>query len=115
MSGLVDGRLNDATYHVAFKARRVASQNGVAGEPVDGIYLAAGPHAKSFAVVCQTGMDGTLFDAAAVDPLSHAPLPVTAVGIERDGFRGRWLTINASMGTEDAGWAGIYLAGVSER
>ena len=112
VSGLVDGKLTDATYHVVFKARRVA---GVAGDSVDGIYLAAGPGTRSFAVVCQTGMDGTLFDAAAVDPLTLAPLPVTAVGIERDGFRGRWLTINASMGTEDAGWAGIYLTGVPER
>ncbi len=115
VSGLVDGRLTDATHHVAFKARRVRSGNAVAGDPVDGIYLATGPHARAFAVVCQTGMDGTWLDAAAVDPLSHAPLPVTDVGIERDGFRGRWLTINASMATEEAGWAGVYLAGVSER
>jgi len=112
VSGLVDGKLTDANYHVAFKGRRV---EGVAGDSVDGIYLAAGPGTTSFAVVCQTGMDGTLFDAAAIDPLSQTPLPVTTVGIERDGFRGRWLTINASMGTEDAGWAGIYLTGVPER
>lgn len=112
VSGLVDGKLTDATYHVAFKARRVGS---VADNAVDGIYLVAGPGTAAPTVVCETGMDGTLLDAAAIDPLSTAPLPVTAVGIERDGFRGRWLTINASMGTEDAGWAGIYLAGVPER
>lgn len=115
VSGLVDGRQNDPTHLVAFKARHVRRLGGVAGETVDGIYLAAGPRTRSFAVVCQTGMDGTWLDPTAVDPLSHAPLPVTDVGIERDGFRGRWLTINASMGTEEAGWAGVYLAGVSER
>jgi hypothetical protein len=31
------------------------------------------------------------------------------MGIERDGFRGDSLAINVSMGTEEAGWAGIYL------
>ncbi len=112
VSGLVDGKLTDANYHVAFKGRRV--ERG-AVDPVDGIYLVPGPGTTAFAVVCQAGMDGTWLDAAAVEPLSSAPLPVTDVGIERDGFRGRWLTITASMGTEEAGWAGIYLTGVSER
>jgi hypothetical protein len=51
-------------------------------------------------------MDGTLIDPAAVD------LPVTEMGIERDGFRGNSLVINVSMGTEVAGWAGIYLTAV---
>ena len=41
-------------------------------------------------------------------------LPVTEMGIERDGFRGNSLVINASMGTEEAGWAGIYLTEVQE-
>jgi hypothetical protein len=31
------------------------------------------------------------------------------MGIERDGFRGSTLAINVSMGTEEAGWAGVYL------
>jgi len=41
-------------------------------------------------------------------------LPVTEMGIERDGFRGRWLAIVAGMGTEEAGWAGIYVTAVPE-
>ena len=36
------------------------------------------------------------------------------MGIERDGFRGNSLAINASMGTEEAGWAGIYLTEVGK-
>jgi len=39
-------------------------------------------------------------------------LPVTEMGIERDGFRGSALAVNVSMGTEEAGWAGIYLTTV---
>jgi hypothetical protein len=43
-----------------------------------------------------------------------AVLPVTAAGIERDGFRDDALAIDASMGGENAGWAGIYLTTVPE-
>jgi hypothetical protein len=35
------------------------------------------------------------------------------MGIERDGFRGNSLAVNVSMGTEEAGWAGIYLLHLS--
>jgi hypothetical protein len=41
-------------------------------------------------------------------------LPVTEMGVERDGFRGYSLAINVSMGTEEAGWAGVYLTEVSQ-
>ena len=34
------------------------------------------------------------------------------MGIERDGFRGSTLVINASMGSEETGWAGVYLTTV---
>jgi hypothetical protein len=34
------------------------------------------------------------------------------VGVERDGFRGNALVINASMGSEETGWAGTYLTTV---
>jgi hypothetical protein len=54
-------------------------------------------------------MDGSLIDPAAVDPLTFAPLPVTAMGIERDGFRGKGIAVTVSMATEAAGWAGVYL------
>ena len=59
----------------------------------------------------ETGMDGTILDPEAVDDLGTA-LPVTEMGIERDGFRGSTLAINASMGSEETGWAGIYLTEV---
>ena len=36
------------------------------------------------------------------------------MGIERDGFRGDAFAINVSMGSEEAGWAGIYLTTVPE-
>ena len=34
------------------------------------------------------------------------------MGIERDGFRGDAFAITVSMGSEEAGWAGIYLTTV---
>ncbi|MDD2659790.1 MAG: hypothetical protein PHY54_08940 [Methylococcales bacterium] len=86
-----------ANYHDAFKAR-----TGL----VDGIYLVRGPGQPQMKTVIKTGMDGGLFDPEA------AGLPVTEMGIERDGFRGDSLVINASMGNEETGWAGIYLTRV---
>jgi len=62
---------------------------------------------------------------AMVDPEAPAGAVVTALGIERDGFRGNWLAVNVSMvvasdmataaaggeeSEEDTGWAGIYVA-----
>jgi hypothetical protein len=57
-------------------------------------------------------MPGTAIDLEAVDPLTGGVLPVTAMGVERDGFRGDALAITVSMGTEAAGWAGVYLTKV---
>jgi hypothetical protein len=54
-------------------------------------------------------MAGTLLDPEALDPDTGAVLPVTEMGIERDGFRGNSIVINASMGSEETGWAGVYL------
>ena len=60
-----------------------------------------------------------------VDPEAPAGAVVSALGIERDGFRGNWLAINVSMlvpaaevtataggeeSEEETGWAGIYAA-----
>ncbi len=61
---------------------------------------------------------------AMVDPEAPAGAVITALGIERDGFRGNWLAVNVSMlvpsdvtaaaggeeSEEDTGWAGIYVA-----
>ncbi len=109
VSGRVDGQIADATFHAAFKARTGDVVDGEYVDPIDGIYLRKGPGGSPIASVVETGMDGTLIDPEAVDPLTGGLLPVTAMGIERDGFRGRSLAINVSMGTEEAGWAGIYL------
>ncbi len=108
VSGMVDGTLTDGKFHTAFKARNGELVNGTYVNPVDGIYLRKGPAKARIAIVAQTAMDGTLIDPSAVDPLTQEHLPVTAMGIERDGFRGKSLAITVSMATEAAGWAGIY-------
>ncbi len=101
-----------ASYRSAFKARSglVDPLTHVYVNPVDGIYLVRGPGQPKTLTVVQTGMPGTLLDSEAVDPDTEQILPITEVGIERDALRGKSLVINASMGTEEAGWAGIYLA-----
>ena len=40
-------------------------------------------------------------------------LPISSLALERDAFRGDRLVFTASMGVEEAGWAGIYLARLS--
>ena len=109
VSGLVDGKLTDSTFHTAFKARTGQVVNGAYVNPVDGVYLRKGPGNSPMATVIATGTDGTLIDPAAIDSATQTHLPVTSMGIEREGFRGRSLVVNVSMGTEEAGWAGIYL------
>jgi hypothetical protein len=62
---------------------------------------------------------------ATVDPEAPAGAVITALGIERDGFRGSWLAVNVSMlvasdapaaaaggeeSEEGTGWAGVYVA-----
>jgi hypothetical protein len=121
VSGLADkssASLGDATFHVAFKARTGKVKDGAYVAPVDGIYLRKGPGKAPIAAVVETGMDGSLIDPQAVvdddeDPATPpVPLPVTKMGIERDGFRGDAFAITVSMGSEEAGWAGIYLTTV---
>ncbi len=118
VSGLADGGLNDGTFHIAYKARTGQVANGAYVNPVDGVYLYAGPGSNPTATVVTTGTNGTLIDSHAVgtDEATGAsmPLPVTKLGIERDGFRGRSLVINIAMGSEDAGWAGIYMTTVPD-
>lgn len=118
VSGLVDGNLLDKNFHVAFKARKGALVDGAYLTPVDGIYLRKGPNASPIYPLVKTGMLGTLFDPDSevtiitdeeTGATENVILPVTEMGLERDGFRGRSLAINVSMGTEEAGWAGIYL------
>lgn len=113
VSGLVNGSLKDATFHVAFKARTGDVVDGAYVIPVDGIYLRKGPGKTPMATVVETGMEGTLIDPQTpIDSLTGAALPVTEMGLERDGFRGNSLVINVTMGAEETGWAGIYLTTV---
>ncbi len=100
-------------YYTAFKARTGDTDevSHVYNDPKDGIYLRKGRENNPLPLLTlvETGMDGTIFDAEAIDPDTGSILPVTEMGIERDGFRGDSLAVNVSMGTEEAGWAGIYL------
>jgi hypothetical protein len=114
VSGTVGGSPSDATFHAAFKARTGQAVNGAYANPVDGIYLRRGPGLAPIVTVVATGMDGTLIDPEAVDEAGIA-LPVTEMGLERDGFRASWLAINVTMGSEETGWAGIYLTGIAAR
>lgn len=101
-----------ATFRVAFQGRR---QGG--SEAVSGIYLAEsrGASRVSTLTLLETGWDGTVLDPAAVDPDTGETLPIMGLAVEREGFRNGWLAVTASMGTEEAGWAGIYLADLRDR
>ncbi|MGC1817728.1 MAG: hypothetical protein WA900_08740 [Casimicrobiaceae bacterium] len=87
-------------YRVAFKAARSG---------VDGIYLHKSPGVVPLATVVEIGSSGTV-----IDPLAPAGSLVSALGIERDGFRDRNLAVTASMlePATSTGWAGIYLTTV---
>jgi hypothetical protein len=53
------------------------------------------------ATVVETGMDGSLLDAAApIDPTTETPASVSEIGLERDGFRDDALAVNVRMGAE---------------
>ena len=105
---------------LAFQARSgdIDPVTNVYVNPVDGIYLATGPGQGPITTLIETGMDGTVLDPDAVWDddedffTPDVPLPIASVAMERDAFRGNWLAISASMGVEEAGWAGIYLTEV---
>jgi len=98
-----------ATFNVAFKARTADFDGVVYLGAVDGVYFSSGPGRTPIATVIDTTIPGQ-----SLDPEAPPDSMVTEVGIEREGFRGRWLAINASMGVEGAeeeeGMAGIYIA-----
>lgn len=91
-------------YQVAFKASPVTGGSG--------IYLAqAGRTEDQIVTAVETSMPATSVDAAA-----PAGAVVTSVGLERDGFRGHWLALTASMldPQTSAGWAGVYLSRIPD-
>jgi hypothetical protein len=106
-----------ALMRVAFLARQgeLDPVTNAYVEPMDGIYLATGPGQGTIKALLETGMDGSLLDPEAVwdddeNPATpDVPLPIASLALERDAFRADWLAITASMGVEEAGWAGIYL------
>jgi len=108
-----------ATFRVAFLARNgdIDESTNLYVDPVDGIYLGQvlGATAPTLTTLVQTGMDGTVLDPDAVwdddeiPSTADVPLPIASLALERDAFRTDWLAITASMGVEEAGWAGIYL------
>jgi len=98
-----------ANFHAAFKARKGDLVGGVYVNPVDGIYLRQWPgKGQDIETVLDTTMSGQ-----ALDPQAPAGSVITELGLEREGMRGRWLTVEASMGTqggaEEDGMAGVYL------
>ena len=94
------------TFNVAFKAD---ATDRAGGEPVTGIFLKRGPGKAPPRAVVDTTTSGSV-----LDPEAPPGSLVTEIGIEREGLRGRWLAITASMGVEGAeeedGMAGVYVA-----
>ena len=99
------------TFRSAFKARTAESFDRVYVDPIDGVYLRQGPRWQPIRTVVDTTMLGQ-----ALDPEAPAESLILEVGIEREGLRGRWLVINASMdvegGEEEDGMAGVYITQV---
>jgi len=100
-----------ATFNMAFKARSGGLRNGIYADPVDGIYVRMGPGQAPVITAVDTTMNGQ-----ALDPEAPADSTIAEVGLEREGFRGRWLAITASMdvegGEEEDGMAGVYITQV---
>jgi len=100
-----------ATFKTAFKARSGGLRNGVYANPVDGIYVRKGPGQVPVITAVATTMTGQT-----LDPEAPPDSTIVEVGLEREGLRGRWLVINASMdvegGEEEDGMAGVYITQV---
>lgn len=97
-----------ATFNIAFKARTGDLIEGSYVDPVDGIYASKGPGQSRVVTVLDTTTNGLT-----LDPEAPAGSRISELGIEREGLRGNWLAINASMGIEgdeeEDGMAGIYI------
>ena len=97
-----------AKLNTAFKARSGRLRNGIYENQIDGIYLRTGSDQNSIVTVVDTTMNGQV-----LDPEAPPDSKITELGLEREGLRGRWLTINASMevegGEEEDGMAGVYI------
>ncbi len=96
----VSGLSGDNGYQAAFKASTL--------DGVDGIYVGQGGGSLPTRLlsVVRTGDAGN----GGFDSTAPAGQVVTSVGLERDGFRGGNLVINAAMldPTTGTGWGGVY-------
>ncbi|MGN6301231.1 MAG: DUF7453 family protein [Angustibacter sp.] len=88
-------------YQVVFKATRT--------DGTTGIYLVHQNRRTTATTLVDTTTPGS-----AIDPEAPAGSTVSAVGLEREGLRGRWLTVTVSMldAATAESFAGIYLANV---
>jgi hypothetical protein len=99
----VDG--SGSTYQIAFKGHRGLD---------DGIYLGGARTTGERLPVKRLLEVGS--PASDLDPQAPAGAVVTTLGLEREGYRGGQLAVNASMlytgstDEETVGWAGVYLA-----
>ena len=102
----VSGR--GASYRIAFKSRSQDGNTAKLGAPVDAIHVARGPGKLRRKVVLDTTMDGQ-----SLDPQAPTGSRVVELGLEREGFRGKWLAVSAKMGVEGAeeedDMAGVYI------
>lgn len=91
---------------LAFKGEQLAPvADAVMAQVQDGIYLAdLQQRDAALLTLLETGQDGGLLDPQA------SGLAITALGLERDGFRLGRLAFVASMANEESSWAGIYVA-----
>ena len=94
---------------VVFKAKRQA---------LEGLYLREG---LTNGLPLQTVAEVSTTSGTSIDPLAPAGSFVSAVGVERDGFRGGRLSVTLSMLYVDPldpentlSWAGIYVAPIAE-
>ena len=89
-------------FRVVFKAKTYGTAS-----TLDGIYTVLGPDASTVTPVIQVG------DKVAdlkIDSQAPAGSEIVSVGLERDGYRGSWLALTASMlNSDNASWAGVYV------
>jgi hypothetical protein len=94
---------------VAFKGRATdLTGDKTYVDPIDGIYMTNPVIGDGLKIVVETGMDGAYLDTS-IPVHFRATLPITNVGIERDGFRGNMLAITATMDDGENNWGGVYL------
>jgi hypothetical protein len=102
--------MSSSWHQVAFKASKTASKE-------TGIYL-WDSGTKSTSAVLKVGDPATLLEPELGIDSNEVVMHVTALGIERDGFRNGWLGITASMDNSTEGveasesMAGVYVTRV---